>query len=157
MTTVVALLADGQHTAVTVLSSRLGRSYEGLSAAAKAARRLGLISAAMAKKCERLDVAAHWARHCTSQKVDDFVSQLQRAIDDAPGAKSASPAHKHLCPPQSTQEVLCEDVLEEAPVLKSETIVFDQGALPEDGNSADGTGTSPKDTNCVQSVNTFVR
>ena len=87
---VAALLAGAQHSAFSALSSRLGKPYEGLSAAAREAKRQGVITAAMAKKCERLDVAAHWARHCTAQKCDHFVQQLVQAIDHTTGDFSAS-------------------------------------------------------------------
>ena len=97
---VVALLAGAQHSALTVLSRRLGQPYEGLSAAAKEARRRGILPPVMVRKCERLDTAAHWARHCTPQRVDQFSVQLVQALD----ATALGKAHidAHLCHVQAS-------------------------------------------------------
>ena len=78
MADVVGLLASGQQCALAALSSRLGQPFTGLTAAARAARRQGVLSSSMVRKCERLDVAAHYARHCTSEKMGEFLGFLEK-------------------------------------------------------------------------------
>ena len=77
---VVGLLADAQHSALTVLASLFDQNFEGLSVAARAARRAGRISPGLAKKLERLDLAAHFARHATAQKVRILADALDAEL-----------------------------------------------------------------------------
>ena len=84
MTSVVGLLADAQHASLAALSQVLAQDYEGLTVAARAAKRAGRIPAALAKKLERLDVAAHFARHITAQRVHALVSQINDETRKSP-------------------------------------------------------------------------
>ena len=77
---VVGLLTDAQHSALTVLASLFDQNFEGLSVAARAARRAGRISPGLAKKLERLDLAAHFARHATAQKVRILADALDAEL-----------------------------------------------------------------------------
>ena len=89
MLSVVGLLADAQHSALTVLASLFDQNFEGLSIAARAARRAGRISPGLAKKLERLDVAAHFARHATAQKVRHLADALDAELRQTDKAASA--------------------------------------------------------------------
>ena len=90
MSEVVGILARTQHASLTALSDCMEDStFEGLTAAAREARRRGLIPAALARKCERLDVAAHYARHTTTAKGAAFIKVLTTAL---PGPTGVSPA-----------------------------------------------------------------
>ena len=77
---VVSLLAGAQHRVLCLLSDQLNMSFEGLSAAAREARRQKVLSSALMKKCERLDTAAHFARHCTRAKIDKLVDNIGDAL-----------------------------------------------------------------------------
>ena len=66
-------------------------TFEGLTAAAREAKRRGLIPAALARKCERLDVAAHYARHTTAAKGAAFIKVLTTAL---PSPTLSSACHR---------------------------------------------------------------
>ena len=81
MSEVVGILARTQHASLTALSDCMEDStFEGLTAAAREARRRGLIPAALARTCERLDVAAHYARHTATAKGAAFIQVLTTAL-----------------------------------------------------------------------------
>ena len=81
MSDVVGILASTQHASLTALSNCMNDStFEGLTAAAREAKRRGLIPAALARKCERLDIAAHYARHTTTAKGAAFIQVLTTAL-----------------------------------------------------------------------------
>ncbi len=60
---VSALLGWVHGAALRALCKRLDGDFEGLSVAARAAKRVGLLEAPAVKKLERLDEAFHAARH----------------------------------------------------------------------------------------------
>ena len=81
MSDVVGILASTQHASLTALSNCMNDStFEGLTAAAREAKRRGLIPAALARKCERLDIAAHYARHTATAKGAAFIQVLTTAL-----------------------------------------------------------------------------
>ena len=88
-----SILAYGQHQLACLLSTALDASFEGISIAARAARQRGLLPPDMARNCERLDVAAHWARHSTVAKMDLFIKEVAAALS-AP----APPSRGSLAP-----------------------------------------------------------
>ena len=93
---VVELLAGAQHRSFATLSEALGESFEGLTVAARMARRQGLLTPALARQCERLDVAAHFTRHITAQKAQSFLCRLHDEI--------ANKKKKILVPPLQAEE-----------------------------------------------------
>ena len=80
---VVELLAGAQHRALAMLSAATLRPHIGLSVAARSAKKNGMLSLAKAKQLVRLDEAAHWARHATEQRLEDFLSDLSSVLGQA--------------------------------------------------------------------------
>ena len=78
---VVGILASTQHSALVALSHCMkGSAFQGLTAAAREAKRRKILSAPMARKCERLDIAAHYARHTTEAKGEEFIRGMITAL-----------------------------------------------------------------------------
>ena len=69
------------------LCDRIG-DYDGLAAAARAARRLGLISSTTAKRVERVDIAFAVVRHINSAKVAKFLRGLDHELHRASGVSA---------------------------------------------------------------------
>ena len=86
MASVVELLAGAQFNALSAISDALGEAadFQGLTMAAKCARRRGLVSPNLARRLERLDMAAHVARHCTRGRMQAIVAELVRALASQP-------------------------------------------------------------------------
>ena len=80
----VAMFATTQHRALVMVCQALGAPQEGLTMAGQMAKRRGLLQGPMAKKLARLDTAAHYVRHCTRQKMQQFVDQLEAALATKP-------------------------------------------------------------------------
>ena len=80
MAGVVGLLADTQHTAMQVVSAPTGGDHQGLSVAAREARRRGLLSGTMANKLANLDISAHMARHTTRARMAAFLVALSADV-----------------------------------------------------------------------------
>ena len=80
MAAIVGLLAETQHEALVLLNEVLGCSTEGLTVAARMAKRRRFVSSASAKRLERLDIAAHVSRHSTHQKMSLILQQLRADI-----------------------------------------------------------------------------
>ena len=77
---VQALLAWAHGRALRQLSRRLNFEYEGLTVAARAARRAKLIGDKMAKRLEKLDVSFHVVCHVSWPKVRGFVKDLMQEM-----------------------------------------------------------------------------
>ena len=78
---VVGILASTQHSALVALSHCMkGSAIQGLTAAAREAKRRNILSAPMARKCERLGIAAHYARHTIEAKGEEFMRGLITAL-----------------------------------------------------------------------------
>ena len=75
----VVLLGRTQHRTLCMLSALLGGTFEGVTVAARSAKNKGLISPALARRCERLDGAAHFARHATAEKMHSFLLSFAEA------------------------------------------------------------------------------
>ena len=78
---VVGLLAEAQLRALQKFEEKLGGSYMGLSVAARAARRAGLLSSCSSRRLERLDIAMHVARHTTVARLEAMLSDLAAELD----------------------------------------------------------------------------
>jgi len=76
MASVVGLLAQGQQAALAILAERLDTDFQGLSVAARRARKQGIITAATTKRLVALDGAAHFARHVTTKRIESLISGL---------------------------------------------------------------------------------
>ena len=94
MSFAVGLLAEGQHFALSTLCGVLGADYQGLSVAARAACRAQVISKPTSKRLQRLDEAAHWARHVSRQRIDRLGDELSEEIAAAKRAKQEAVTKK---------------------------------------------------------------
>ena len=91
---VTSLLAELHGEAFRALCSASGRSHEGLTVAARAAKKLRIISGLTAKRMERIDIAFHMVCHVNEHKVADCLGDLRSEITSArnhvPPASTAS-------------------------------------------------------------------
>ena len=78
------LMASVRGQAFRILVDATGEHYQGLSIAARRARKLGIIDDAMAKKLVQVDIAAAIVRHLSTISVEKFIVGLtaQLACDD---------------------------------------------------------------------------
>ena len=83
---VVATPGSAQHSSLCLLSYALGGKFEGVSAAARKAKQRNVISAGLSRKCERLDVAAHWSRHATMEKANGFLHEVATELGISDGS-----------------------------------------------------------------------
>lgn len=74
------VIADCHFRSLQLLTDALRSDYDGLSSAARAARRMRYIDDATAKKLVRLDVASHVARHLTTARAGSFVGGLETQL-----------------------------------------------------------------------------
>ena len=91
----VGLLADAQSRCLVLLCDKMNFDGEGLTVAAREAKRRGLVTGPMCKKLGRLDIAAHVARHFTRTRSQRFVENLsgllrQGATGTIPGTISTT-------------------------------------------------------------------
>ena len=73
----LGLLAETHGAAFRMLCESTGFDGDGLTIVARVARKRGFISSAMAKKCEKLDIAYAVSRHLTKPRASTFVRALQ--------------------------------------------------------------------------------
>ena len=88
---VVGRLADLLHRSLVTVSAALGGPYQGLAMAAGEARRMKYISPRLEKKLRHLEIATHWARHCTAEKSMEFEAELQAELAGGPMKASKKP------------------------------------------------------------------
>ena len=125
---VVGLLADAQFRALIALANKLNADFIGLSAAARSARRAKVICPNTARKLERLDVAAHFARHATVQRMEHFLAQIVAQIGAVPAQAVIDAPGTHC---------FTEDVAQAPPVQGDHDAVYahdDALALPVHGD-----------------------
>ena len=63
-----------------VVSALTGGDHQGLSVAAREARRRGLLSGTMARKFANLDISTHMARHKTRARMVAFLDELSADV-----------------------------------------------------------------------------
>ena len=97
------LLAEAHGSCLRLLAEALQADVAGLSIAARAARRKGIVDNQMARTLERLDIATGFVRHITITKGNKLVGQLQEQLD----------AHIEEPHPAGGQEVDSETDLEQ--------------------------------------------
>ena len=95
-----ALLAELQGLALRRLALLVG-DVQGLTVAARAAKRGGRISAATARRLERIDVSAHYSRHITDAKVALFTGELESELRWGPRPAARAPGRQR---PPSTED-----------------------------------------------------
>ena len=76
----VGLLAGAQQASLAFLGEVLNQDFMGLSVAARAARRAGLLSSQEARRLVRLDEAAHVARHATSPRMEALLTGMRESV-----------------------------------------------------------------------------
>jgi len=79
------LVATAHWRASQRMSKALGRSYDGLTAASRAARRQGILDAKWAKKLARLDIAYAVVRHISEENILEFERDLSAFLAQAHG------------------------------------------------------------------------
>ena len=129
MSSVVELLAGAPFKALSALSDALGGADpQGLTIAAKWARRRGLISPNIARRMERLDLAAHMVRHCTGARMQAIMLELDSALQGKAkslGAEEQEVSEKKVVakasPPRLGQGVQPMDTKEEGSAQKADT------------------------------------
>ena len=77
----VGILAEAQHSALSLIAGALEKDFLGLSVAARAARKVGMLSARDMRRLVRLDEAAHFARHATTPRMDAFLAGVRVDIE----------------------------------------------------------------------------
>ena len=77
---VAALVSLVHGRALRLLCARLQSHFQGLSAAARAARRANLIDSKLQKKLVQLDVTFAFCRHVSEPLVSDFLGMLEDSM-----------------------------------------------------------------------------
>jgi len=90
MASASALLAELHGIVFRPLTLEIG-DRDGLTVAAREARRRGMISPNLAKKLERLDVSVHFAQHINAAKVLTFQERLERELSLSAPAQREDP------------------------------------------------------------------
>eukprot|EP00969_Alexandrium_andersonii_P221948 9802902-Alexandrium_andersonii.AAC.1 len=80
-----ALIASVHGSAFRALSNHLDADVQGLTIAARLARKRGLLSAGLARRLERLDIAFAVSRHINKKKGKDLLGELYAELQ-APGS-----------------------------------------------------------------------
>ena len=88
----VGLLAGAQQASLAFLGEVLNQDFMGLSVAARAARRAGLLSSQEARRLVRLDEAAHVARHATSPRMEALLTGMRESVRANLAAKDGKAA-----------------------------------------------------------------
>ena len=89
MADLVGMMAAAQFRMLAGLTRLLGQPYDGLSVAARAARRQKLISNRSLKACVRVDITAHALRHAQELRVQRLVEEVEKELVGARAAKAA--------------------------------------------------------------------
>ena len=63
------------------LSTKLKECHEGLTVAARQGRRQGIITAGLAKRLERLDIAVAYTRHASRPKLQKFLAEFEQQLN----------------------------------------------------------------------------
>ena len=79
MESVTSLMAELHGLCTRALEARVG-VHDGLTTAARTARRRGLLSRATARRMERVDVAAAYVRHISTARVELVFGELAREL-----------------------------------------------------------------------------
>ena len=89
MADLVGMMAAAQFRMLAGLTTLLGQPYDGLSVAARAARRQKLISNRSMKACVRVDITAHALRHAQELRLQKLVEEVEKELVGARAAKAA--------------------------------------------------------------------
>ena len=129
-----SLLASVHGQALRILSARLGAHYDGLGVASRAARRQGVLGAAMCKKLHNLDVAFAFSRHITGPMVVQFVDKFSAELEpvqepSTPDLAAAPPVLEVVAvAPSASQGDVSVDI--HPPVTCSPTDTYSVAACP---------------------------
>ena len=103
-----ALLADCRVRAWRELAASIGMQTEGLSQAARIAKRAGTISSGMCREMVNLDVSFHFSKHVSRQNNMDFLRRLAADMEACRlgvGAQRPSTAGKPKCKEPTTRKL----------------------------------------------------
>ena len=129
--------------------------------AGQMAKRRGLLQGPMAKKLARLDTAAHYVRHCTRQKMQQFVDQLEAALATKPAMDEEETKEK-VDTNEACDQKLVDKPAAMVPSVDDEQLVAEQSAnglgyvgvssamwAPDDGNAAGESGAQDIESDSV--------
>jgi len=146
----VAMIADAHTFALRKLTALMDEDYDGLTVAARKAKRTRRIDGAMAKKLCKLDVAYSVARHITEPKIRKFKADLLKQLhhstdgdtstDEGTGISSGSEAPTSA-PACAAAAPRIRDLLLECDIQRF--AIFDEDDPEVDGMTA--LRTSPPD------------
>ena len=115
-----SILAYGQHRLMCLFSTALDASFEGVTIAARTAKQRGLLPSDMARTCERLDVAAHCARHSTVARMDLFIQEVAAALSGPvpPSRGNLAPLDPSEASPTAIPPAVARHAAAEAPAAE---------------------------------------
>ena len=84
-----------------LLSCKSGRSFEGLGAAARHCRKMGLISPNTSRKIQQLDVCCAWMRHASVAKADELSAALAVELGSATCSSDENAGREPMLPAET--------------------------------------------------------